>query len=110
MAAWAFDTPAPWTITVAAAPRPDACLRSFEAAVRGIFHANKGAARHPCAVFARVASRASAGHTPPAGSVDRAEALMDAIHDDLKRGPKYADRSVTSACGARTIALAGCLP
>lgn len=91
MPTWLFDTPSPWTVKVPAAPRFEAYRQYFEVAVPTIAAASKGSTRTPCVVVARVTARPAPGRSVPGGPKDRAKGLMDALHDDRKQGPKYAD-------------------
>ena len=91
MTPWLFDTPSPWTVTVPAAPKFDHYREYFEVAVPTIIKARKGAAKTPCIIVARVTARPAGGRALPGGPKDRAKGLMDALHDDRTKGPKYAD-------------------
>lgn len=88
---WTFDVPAPWIATVPGAPKFEAYRQYFELAVPEIARTGQGAAVTPTVVVARVTARPARGHARPAGPKGRAKGLMDALHDDRSRGPKYAD-------------------
>ena len=86
-----FDSPDAWAVSVPCAPKFETYAQYFDEAVPLI--AQSGIARpiSPCVVVARVTSRVAAGRRTPAGPKDRAKGLMDALHDDRRKGPKYRD-------------------
>jgi hypothetical protein len=82
---WIFDTHATWSATVDDVPRGDRNLAWFEAAIPQIAAAKRGRATEPSVVVAHITAQGLVG------AKGRAKPLLDALHDDRRTGPKYAD-------------------
>jgi hypothetical protein len=90
---WNFSLHAGEGVDVPAAPRFDKYEEFFNEAIPQIAAADLRA-EPPVLVLAQVEDLAAPGRQLVAGPMDRAKALMDCLHDQRRKGPKYADLNV----------------
>jgi hypothetical protein len=88
---WHFDAVAAVTADVPAAPVFDRYQAYFDLAIPLLAQADLSPPR-PTLIVARVTAPVATGRKLPAGPRDRAKALMDALHDQRRKPPFYAER------------------
>lgn len=91
---WNFSIAGAAVAVVPAAPRFDAYSEYFDVAVPALATAGFLAATIPAIVLAQVRAVTATGRVLPAGPMDRAKGVMDALHDQRRSGPKYVELAV----------------
>lgn len=79
-----------WRGSIPAAPTEERKREFWDRAVPLLAEQNPQPPPVPCVVVCRVAAPGHWGN-PPGGPMGRAKGLLDALHDDRRSGPKYAD-------------------
>lgn len=90
---WNFSLHTGDGIDIPAAPRFDKYEEFFTEAIP-VIAVSDLRVEPPVVVLAQVEDLPAPGRRLPAGPMDRAKALMDCLHDQRRKGPKYADLNV----------------
>lgn len=84
-----FSADSKWQCSIDAAPKFETGANFIEVAVPIIAALDLGRPALPVVVIAHVEDAVAKGRALPAGPIDRAKPLLDALHDNRHRGPFY---------------------